>query len=364
MRALNAIDFWRGVALVMIYVNHVPGNAFAYLTLRNFALVDAAELFVFLAGWSLFYATGGVKKPESTRRVWFRLITRAVEIYRAQIVISVLALALFAATALLRNNPIYLEWNNAGPAFADPQRALIGLVTLQYQLGYFDILPLYVVLLVMAPLLITVARISIPAVLVLSLGLYVVTLLTRIIPPSWPAYERWYFNPYAWQVLIVLGYLSARLSATSEVFRRWARRLIPIAIVVLLVGLVVSRYRLFPDPLLVPEPRMFFIVNKTYLSPIRLVSVLSLVIAFHLLYQSTVERMQLLTRYCCALGRNSLAVFCVGSLLSQAGQIVRFLDGGGFLVDVAIVGCGLGLMGLTAWFVEWRERLPVELARS
>ena len=51
MRAENAVDFWRGVALVMIYINHVPGNVFSYYTLRNYAISDAAELFVFLAGW-------------------------------------------------------------------------------------------------------------------------------------------------------------------------------------------------------------------------------------------------------------------------------------------------------------------------
>ena len=28
MRDPNAIDFWRGVALVTIFVNHIPGNFF------------------------------------------------------------------------------------------------------------------------------------------------------------------------------------------------------------------------------------------------------------------------------------------------------------------------------------------------
>ena len=55
MRAENAVDFWRGVALVMIFINHVPGNVFSYYTLRNYAISDAAELFVFLAGWSLSF---------------------------------------------------------------------------------------------------------------------------------------------------------------------------------------------------------------------------------------------------------------------------------------------------------------------
>ncbi|MDX2202571.1 MAG: OpgC domain-containing protein [Hyphomicrobiaceae bacterium] len=364
MRVDNPIDFWRGAALVMIFINHVPGNVFAYFTLRNFAVADAAELFVFLAGWSLFYATGGVERPESARRVWFRLITRAIELYRAQIVISVLALSLFAAVSLWRNNPIYLEWNNAGPAFTDPQRALIGLVTLQYQLGYFDILPLYVVLLVMAPVFILLGRISIPATLALSLAVYGLALWYRIIPPAWPAYERWYFNPFAWQLLIVLGFVAARLSATSASFRHWCGLLVPYAVLILIVGLVLTRYQYFPDPLAVPEPRMFFLFDKAYLSPARLVSVLALIIAFHGVFSRLAPLVPAVTEYLCSLGRNSLAVFCVGSLLSQVGQIIRFWNEGSFLVDLGIVCSGLGLMGLTAWFVEWRERLPPGLARS
>ena len=81
-RSENAVDFWRGFALVMIFIDHIPGNLFSYATLRNFAISDAAELFVLLAGWSCSFATGGPLKPESTPRLTFRLLSRAVEIYR------------------------------------------------------------------------------------------------------------------------------------------------------------------------------------------------------------------------------------------------------------------------------------------
>ena len=56
------------------------------------------------------------------------------------------------------------------------------------------------------------------------------------------------------------------------------------------------------------------------------------------------------------LGRNSLNVFCVGSLLSLSGQIIRFLYTGSFLVDTIVVVGGVGLLWLTAWVSEWRER--------
>jgi len=63
--------------------------------------------------------------------------------------------------------------------------------------------------------------------------------------------------------------------------------------------------------------------------------------------------------------RNSLAVLCVASLLALACQIIRFFYEGSFLVDLAIVTCGTGSMGFTAWFVEWRSRsLCLALPRS
>lgn len=364
MRGTNAIDFWRGTALVMIFINHVPGNAIAYWTLRNFAVVDAAELFVFLAGWSLFIATGGAGRKDTSSRVAFRLITRSIELYRAHLVISVLALAMSAAMALLHNNPLYLDWNNAGPAFSDAPRAYIGLVLLTFQLGYFNILPLYIVLLVMMVGLILIARYSLAAALTLSLALYVVALWTRMIPPAWPAYERWYFNPLAWQFLMMLGYAAARVSATSATFLIVLPRLTVPSIVVLLIGLILTRYQLFPDPIVVPEPRMFFLFDKTYLSPARLISLAALVIAFRSVWQPLDAGLPGTSSYLCALGRNSLAVFCVGSLLSLLGQFVRFTIEESISLDLLIVVVGLAAMGFTAWFVEWRQRLPSGSSRS
>lgn len=366
MRPNNAIDFWRGLALAMIFVNHIPGNVFAYATLRNFAIVDAAEVFVFLAGWSLFHATGGAGRPESWRRVWFRLISRAIQLYRAHLVTSVMALAMIAAIAMARSNPLYYDWINAGPAFSDPQAAYVGLVLLTFQLGYFNILPLYVVLLVMAPVFILIARRSPGAALALSLAIYLAALVTRIIPPAWPDNERWYFNPFSWQILLVLGILAARASSANSAdgFHRLAHRLQVPAVAVLAAGLVVTRWQLYPDPLLVPEPRLFFLFDKTYESPARIISLLALVIAFHRLYDWLGPRITAIADYLCRLGRNSLAVFSVGSLLSLVGQIVRFLNDGAVLADVTIIVAGLGMLGFTAWFVEWRERLPSGLSVS
>ncbi len=52
-RQANAVDFWRGIALITIFINHIPGNYWGRFTHANYSISDSADLFVFLAGWSL-----------------------------------------------------------------------------------------------------------------------------------------------------------------------------------------------------------------------------------------------------------------------------------------------------------------------
>src|SRR3954469_19223463 len=157
LREPNTIDFWRGFALLTIFVNHVPGNAFEPFTYSHFSISDAAELFVFLAGWAIALAVRGRQGLEPAGRVLLRLASRTIEVYRAQIVITAIALAMIAATALTLKDPLVLEWHNAGPVFADPVPTTIGWVLLTHQLGYFNILPLYVVLLALSPVFVLLA---------------------------------------------------------------------------------------------------------------------------------------------------------------------------------------------------------------
>jgi len=351
MRPPNAIDFWRGVALVMIFVNHVPGMDYSILTLRNYAISDAAELFVFLAGCSLaFLANGSTPKPVG--RVVTRLVMRAFEIWRAQIVTMSVALALLGGCAIVFNDPLLLEWHNAGPAFVDTVRASVGMVLLTYQVGYFNILPLYVVLLLLATVFILIARRSMLLALAASIALYVVTLTFEIELPSWPSGGAWFFNPLSWQILIVLGFVTIAGRRDYPEWEATVMRLWPISVALVIAGvvLVVIDYR--PDPMLVPQPRYLFLFDKMYLSPVRILSMLAIAIAFYPAFPVLLRYVGPLVRYCSSLGRNSLAVFCVASLLALSGQIARYVGEPTFLLDTAIVVLGLTLLRVTAWLAE------------
>ena len=357
MRAANEIDFWRGLALVSIFVNHIPGFAFERITHRNYGLSDSAELFVFLAGWSLRRLADNSDGNLSLARLVLRLGARAVTLYAAQILITMIAIGLIAASALFLDNPLLLEWHNAAAVFQDPVPAHLGLVLLTHQLGFFDILPLYVVLMCGAPLMAVVHRLAPRLLLPASLAVYAVTLTFSLNLPTWPVEGFWYFDPLAWQLVFVLGFVLGGPSGLGGVARRHLVWLRPVGAVVVAAGAWLALKDYAPDPLRVPSPRLFFLFDKTFLSPARLLHFLALVAVFGGAFSAIHRALPRPARFLSMLGRNSLNVFCVGSILSLMGQLARFTLGGFVLVDTGVLLIGLAVLGFTAWVSELRDRL-------
>lgn len=357
IRQANAIDFWRGLALVFIFVNHIPGIYYAHFTHANYSLSDSADMFVFLAGWALRYVVG---QPGRQLPPWYlvlRLGGRALTLYAAQILITMIAIALLAGVALWADNPLLLEWHNAAAVFHDPVPTHVGLALITHQLGYFDILPLYVVLMLMAPGIALIDRYVPILLLPLSLALYLVTLAVPISIPTWPVEGEWFFNPLAWQLIFVLGFVIAREDGISVFVHRHMLPIRVVAVPILLFGLGIVLFDWWPDPTKVPQPKLFFIFSKTYNSPARIVQFLALIAVMSWTYPYMRRFAAPLVAYLSMLGRNSLYVFCVGSILSLSGQIVRFLYKGNIYVDTVVVICGITIMTITAWLPEWRESI-------
>jgi hypothetical protein len=357
VRQPNAVDFWRGFALISIYINHIPGIYFERFTHRNFAISDAADLFVFLAGWALSLVAN--KLPQGTTRgqILLQFGGRIMKIYAAQILISSIAIAMLSGAALVLDNPLLLEWHNAAAFFYDPSHAYIGLVTLTHQLGYFNILPLYVVLIALAPVIVLTYR-AVPRLLLpLSLTIYLVTLIFQISVPTWPNEGQWFFNPFAWQLVFVTGFLMARNEGLGAFVRKHLGVLKIVAIPLVIAGVLIVQFGWWPDPTKMPEPKLLFIVDKAYETPLRFLHFLALAALFSSVYPYISASVPILVNFCSMLGRNSLNVFCVGSLLSLFGQFVRFVFNGYLLVDIIIVVCGVVLLTFTAWVSEWRKRI-------
>lgn len=357
-REANAVDFWRGFALVSIFVNHVPGIYYERFTHRNLSFSDSAELFVFLAGWSLgLLVYGNSFRKGGTSALTFRLGGRSLQIYTAHIVISALALAMLAGAAYLMDIPPIQEWHNAAAFFHDPTLTQIGIVLLTHQLGYFDILPLYVVLMLIAPAFVIIDRFAPPLLLPLSLALYFTALVVPFTAPTWPVQGQWFFNPFTWQAIFVLGFVLSRDQGLGHFVRCNISVIRLIALPVVVLAAVVVWFGLYPDPTKFPEPKLLFLHGKSFLTPVRLLQFLALVALFSAVYPTIGRYLPWVTAPLSMLGRNSLNVFCVASLLSLSGQIIRFIYSGSLAIDTIVVIVGFALLCLTAWLSEWRQRL-------
>jgi hypothetical protein len=98
-------------------------------------------------------------------------------------------------------------------------------------------------------------------------------------------------------------------------------------------------------------------LSKTYLTPIRLIQFLALVAVFSVAFPYIKRAVPPIVSFCSLLGRNSLYVFCMGSLLSLTAQIIRSIYRGDLVVDTALVVAGIAIMAFTAWLPEWRESI-------
>jgi hypothetical protein len=356
-RPPNAVDFWRGFALVSIFINHIPGIYYSKFTHANYSISDSADLFVFLAGWSVRLLIGSGNRQMPVQHVVLRLSGRALQIYAAQILIAMLAISMLAAAAIILVNPLLLEWHNAAAVFNDPVPTHIGLTLITHQLGYFDILPLYVVLMLMAPGIATLDRFAPKLVLPISIAVYCVTLAIPIPIPTWPIEGQWFFNPLAWQLVFVLGFVLAKDDESIGAVVR--RNIVPVrctALVIVVALFLMGWNDWWYDPTKTPQPRLFFILDKTYVTPLRIIQFLSLVAVFSVAFPYIRWALPRFVAFLSMLGRNSLQVFCVGSLLSLAGQIIRYISRGHFGIDTVVVIVGIAIMALTAWLSEWRDR--------
>ncbi len=342
----HRIDLLRGFALASIFINHMPGNRFEHWTSRNFGLSDAAEIFVLLAGFAAALAFFTRFQSGQSGSYWtasYKAIRRAGTLYGAHLLATIWVVALFAAAAAILGNPDYLDQIGIGPLVTDPVPGIIGLSFGGYQLGYFNILPMYVVLLLMLPAFMWLAARSIWLALAASAALYVATHALALTMPSYPLDGGWYFNPFAWQLLFVIGLCAgvAKLQGRELAYHP-AVMIAALAYVVFGAVWAVGSLGGVIGAGVVPEA--VGTLHKSNLPLTRLLHVLALayVVSYSRIWDwlSRVPAQFALTR----MGRNALPVFVASSLLSMAGLIVLMETGGGWIIETVLVTAGLALM--------------------
>jgi hypothetical protein len=203
-KRIPEIDFWRGFALIVIMVDHVPWNGLDLLTPRNFGFSDAAEVFVFLSGAAVSLANVPLLQKARFGRIVRRCATRAAKLYLVQIALTLCSIAIpLAAATIVGDERVALEQGLS--RFLDsPVSSLIGVAALNYFPNISCILALYVVLMLWAPVVLFLAWRSAVLALLVSVGVYALGRGHFRLES-----DGWYFNPFAWQLVFAIGLVCA-----------------------------------------------------------------------------------------------------------------------------------------------------------
>jgi hypothetical protein len=349
---IEGIDFWRGIALLSIFVNHTPDNLLSAITHRNFGLSDAAEAFVFLSGLSVALAYGNRFLDGQARAALVALARRVFTIYWVQILISLLAAAFLVSCVAILGDDDVMEDADHDALFDSPVRGIIAILGLSHQIVFFQILPLYIALLLITPLLLALARRDRNLMLLASAGVYVIARVFEINLPTWPVEGAWFFNPFAWQLLFAIGlYIGIGLRTGVPVAsgKPFAACLVAVAASAFVVT---NGFAFWPG--LWDQVRDSLDVSKTDLGLLRLLHFLAL--AYVIFYSGITGWLArtVVFKPLCVIGRHSLPVFALGSILSMFDRAIMDTYEIAVIPSLAILAVGIILQYLIARYLAGR----------
>jgi hypothetical protein len=334
-----ALDLLRGLAMVILVVNHV--HLQSLLEPVTTALLSAAEILVAVSGVVVGMVFGRRWRTHGALAATTMLLLRARKLYVASVVVVALVGALMfvpgLATEAVTVSPT-MEPATDLYAFDGAPRTLLAILTLEAGPWQFNILGFFIVMLAAAPALLwTLERGWWPAVLALSWALYAAG---RTWPVDvLPSQSERPFPVLVWQLLFVHG---IALGWYRERIARALRAHAPlIAGGVVSVALAAAYVRLHGPGAYTPadwarwELEHF---DKTSLDLVRVVTILSVAAALYLALRRWERAAERLAGWLLLpLGRNSFYVFIMHVFLCLAVASVP-----------ALAGDGLGLAANTA----------------
>jgi len=356
---LLELDFFRGLVLLFIVVDHIANSVMAKITLRNYAIADAAEVFVFLAGLVTALSYAALARRKSVATADKRFLRRAWEIYVAFLITAAL---MVVSGLILRAS--HIDIPSLGPteveAFvAAPWYFLFEVFTLQRQPFLSDILPMYALFALATPLLIRIGRKSGVALLALSLAVWLAAPMLASILPSAQHRGNWTFNPFAWQLLFVMGMsIGLRPHIPENLSDRARRRITIVACCFAAFGAFCAM--LWGNPALhaaiVPQwvEDTFYPISKANAAALRVLSFMSVAWLVYSLcrggrMQAVARRMSLIAM----IGRNGLNCFVGAAVISLGAEAIAYgVTGGNPIWPVSLgvdVLAILAVIAVAAW---------------
>ncbi len=350
------VDLLRGIALLMIFIDHIPDNRLGYLTMRNFGFADAAELFVVFAGFSAMAAYGRTFERAGARAGIVKVLMRCLKLYEVQVGLLIVTLCVVKLwTGLNGTQSLIL-----GPMLKDGLSGALRGVTLEALPAYLDILPLYLVLLALFPLVYWGLRRSLAATVCVSALIYVSANVWHINLPNvvdTSVRGAWFFNPFAWQFIFVIGAALATVT-TRDGELPWHPGIALACLAYLLFAMVAAApWQLWPNDWAGGLPLEILGNNpKGYLTPLRLLN--GVAVVYLALTSLTLRRFcgLMFLRPVIACGRHSLEVFALGSLMALFGRLAFRSLGTDWHIQLIVNAVGMVSMVALALTLDRRRR--------
>lgn len=352
------VDLLRGLANWFLFLDHIPHNVVNFVTLRNFGFSGATDLFVFVAGYAAAIHFGRMALERGFVVTATRMLRRLWQLYAAYVVLFVIYIDIIGnVAAQYATTEIIDEYNVIG-LVDHPIRTLMHGLMLQAKPLNLDTLQLFVGLMVFFPLVLWAMLRRPNLALAGSIALYVAARAFDFSLPSFPA-GTWYFNPFCWQLLFVLGAWFA-LSGPKLTFALhrlpWLRAAAATYLVFALVVTLAAH-----APALASELPDFGLNlsagDKENLASYRVVHLLALALLFtYLVPRDWAPLRSRLLQPVMKCGEEWLASFCIGVFLSFAAHFVLITGPNSLVMQVVVSAAGIGLMTAIAYYVSWSRR--------
>ncbi|WP_439493794.1 OpgC family protein [Bosea sp. (in: a-proteobacteria)] len=353
------LDLFRGITMLIIFVAHVPANSWNAWIPARFGFSSGAELFVFCSGFASALAFGAT----FVRRGWWlgtaRILQRLWQVYWAHVglVVALVALATLLDT-LVGSAELGRQF---APLMTDPERALLGLVTLTWQPDYLDILPMYLVILALIPLAIALRRLHpwLPFLMVALLYALVWTEGLNLPGNPWNG-AGWFLNPFAWQAIFFIGFFIAMKWLPVPPLRRPV--LLLAAAVFVILSVPFSFWGILEHWPAGRELREFVLPaasEKSNLHPLRILHFLALAYLVLSVIEPVRDRLDAgLGHWLILIGRQSLAAFLASIVLARLAWTASEIAGHDGLAVALLNLAGFAAILGVACVVAWFKRAP------
>ena len=353
------LDLFRGIANWAIFLDHIPDNVVNWITTRNYGFSDAADLFVFISGYTASFVYARMMLERGFLVGATRLTKRVWQLYVAHIILFVIYIASISYLALrFGDSEMINEFNVAGLVDNATETLRQGLF-LRFKPLNLDVLPLYIVLMGLFPPVLWFMLRKPDLTMALSIVLWLTARHFGLNLNAYPA-GQWYFNPYCWQVLFVFGAWCAMGGARRSMTLINAPVTLWLCLGYMLFALVMTMAGRFPTLAGMFPEWLFSAFNpndKTNLAPYRFIHfvvIVILVIRFVPKDWPGLEWKVFDPLIVC--GQQSLAVFCVGVFLSFVGHFELSMSSGSLFAQIFVSVAGIAIMTTVAYYISWSKK--------